>query len=138
MNSAKAQVEKEKCTIVCRHELVQKKVLTSSITDVPSDNDGDDAATKAPGPRHGPMTPRHVTARGVIALLPAEGDQRPLNLRAAWRVPAKLLSKITLVFELLLAMKHQDKQLLITSFQNSSAVVSISVTNFVMVARPPL
>ncbi|GBP70904.1 hypothetical protein EVAR_48869_1 [Eumeta japonica] len=44
------------------------------------------------------------------------------------------LSKASLGFELLLAMKHHAKQLFITDLQNSSAVASISVTNFVMVA----
>ncbi|GBP16974.1 hypothetical protein EVAR_101989_1 [Eumeta japonica] len=46
------------------------------------------------------------------------------------------LSRASLGFELLLAMKHHARRLFIISFQNSSLDVSISVTNFVMIARP--
>ncbi|GBP24314.1 3'(2'),5'-bisphosphate nucleotidase 1 [Eumeta japonica] len=41
-------------------------------------------------------------------------------------------------FDLLLAMKHHSRRIFITGMENSSAVVSISVTNFMMVARSPL
>ncbi|GBP60278.1 hypothetical protein EVAR_91559_1 [Eumeta japonica] len=47
-------------------------------------------------------------------------------------------SRALLGFELLLAMKHHARRLFTTGFQNSSAVVSITVAEFVMVARPPL
>ncbi|GBP40024.1 hypothetical protein EVAR_19151_1 [Eumeta japonica] len=42
------------------------------------------------------------------------------------------LSRASLGFELLLAMKHHTRQIFITGLQNSSAVVSISVTNLVL------
>ncbi|GBP49506.1 hypothetical protein EVAR_45482_1 [Eumeta japonica] len=48
-----------------------------------------------------------------------------------------LLSRASLGFELLLAMKQHARRIFIISLQHSNAVVSISVTNFVMVARPP-
>ncbi|GBP77329.1 hypothetical protein EVAR_38147_1 [Eumeta japonica] len=48
------------------------------------------------------------------------------------------VSKVFLGFELLLALKHNARRLFIIGLQNSSAVVSVSVTNVVMVARPPL
>ncbi|GBP70141.1 hypothetical protein EVAR_55461_1 [Eumeta japonica] len=41
-------------------------------------------------------------------------------------------------FELLLAVKHHTRRLFITGFQNSRSAVSISVTIFVMIARPPV
>ncbi|GBP39421.1 hypothetical protein EVAR_95873_1 [Eumeta japonica] len=43
----------------------------------------------------------------------------------------------SLGFELLLALKHHTRRLFISGLQNSRVVVSISVTDFVMVSRPP-
>ncbi|GBP67920.1 hypothetical protein EVAR_97712_1 [Eumeta japonica] len=47
------------------------------------------------------------------------------------RTTREKLSRASLGSELLLTMKHYARRLFITGFQNSSAAVSISVTNFV-------
>ncbi|GBP83671.1 hypothetical protein EVAR_61065_1 [Eumeta japonica] len=44
------------------------------------------------------------------------------------------LSRASLGFELLLAIKHHARRLFIIGLQNSSALTSISVTNLVIVA----
>ncbi|GBP15375.1 hypothetical protein EVAR_80551_1 [Eumeta japonica] len=50
------------------------------------------------------------------------------------------LSRVLLGFELLSAMKHHatPRRLFITGLQDSSMIVSISVTDFEVVARSPL
>ncbi|GBP67945.1 hypothetical protein EVAR_25341_1 [Eumeta japonica] len=54
------------------------------------------------------------------------------------RDATKMLSRASFGSELLLVMMLHAIRLFITGFQNSSTVVAILVTNFEMVARPPL